>query len=496
MTVFNSQFGKSCNWKTKERLVMMFSKYSKLIVLSIVIAFFSGITLVGKNLPTKVNDSSNLAQRLDKWRVLGPGGGGAQYYPTISPHNPNRILINCDMTGSYISNDGGESWRMFNLRGAISFFVFDPINPEVIYAKTIGLWRSVDSGRTWQLIHPFPENIKEISMANDHAAERIITKDGSTDSITALAIDPADSKILYATISSSKGAMLKVSNDYGVSWKDLGMLSDNGKKIFVDMRSPVNDRVIYVVLKNSISVLKGSKWTHLAAPESVAAFSDVSGGFLPESGKLVVYGVIELGRRFASVDSGVYVTVDGGETWEKIKINLENSSNAVKPSRPARFFAVAACATQPNITYLSYSNFNSKDPKKPFNGIAKTINCGKTWELLQRRHEGPVNWDPTAPKEDPAWFYSLYSGVWEDEAITLGVSPHNPDVCYATDLGNTVRSFDGGKTWKTCCFKIMPQASSKRGNINHIGIFRIRNNPMTPLKIKTFKSIPGFTTII
>lgn len=40
------------------------------------------------------------AQRFDLWRVIGPGGGGSMFYPTISPHDAARVLVACDMTGS------------------------------------------------------------------------------------------------------------------------------------------------------------------------------------------------------------------------------------------------------------------------------------------------------------------------------------------------------------------------------------------------------------
>lgn len=38
------------------------------------------------------------AQRPGGFRVIGPGGGGAMFNPTISPHNLNMVLISCDMT--------------------------------------------------------------------------------------------------------------------------------------------------------------------------------------------------------------------------------------------------------------------------------------------------------------------------------------------------------------------------------------------------------------
>jgi photosystem II stability/assembly factor-like uncharacterized protein len=38
--------------------------------------------------------------------------------------------------------------------------------------------------------------------------------------------------------------------------------------------------------------------------------------------------------------------------------------------------------------------------------------------------------------------------AWEESPLGLGVSPGNPDACYATDLGRTVKTINGGKTWE------------------------------------------------
>src|SRR5882724_4741850 len=87
------------------------------------------------------------------FRIIGPGGGGAMFHPTISPHDSNTVLLSCDMTGSYITHDGGQSWRMFSLRSVVRFFVFDPQDPKVLYAQADGLWRSRDRGDTWNLVY-------------------------------------------------------------------------------------------------------------------------------------------------------------------------------------------------------------------------------------------------------------------------------------------------------------------------------------------------------
>ena len=94
--------------------------------------------------------------RLDRWEVIGPGGGGTMTHPTISPHDPKVVLVGCDMTGAYITYDGGESWRMFNLGTGVSSFAFDPKDPDVIYAGNPALLRSSDRGRTWWMVLPDP----------------------------------------------------------------------------------------------------------------------------------------------------------------------------------------------------------------------------------------------------------------------------------------------------------------------------------------------------
>src|SRR5437867_10611108 len=140
------------------------------------------------------------APRFDAWHILGPGGGGAQFYPAISPHDPRLVLVACDMTGAYISKDGGDSWRMFNLGGPVKFFAFDPNDSKVIYAATQVLWRSADGGRTWSLVYPPPASVTRVTMPDDHASPIVETAEGPAGPVTALAVDPADSKKLYAAI--------------------------------------------------------------------------------------------------------------------------------------------------------------------------------------------------------------------------------------------------------------------------------------------------------
>lgn len=92
--------------------------------------------------------ANSISGRFDQWTLIGPGGGGGQFIPTVSPHDPDVALIACDMTGAYITKDGGSSWREFNLRTGVSAFAFDPVRANVMYAGSFsaGLFRSDDGG--------------------------------------------------------------------------------------------------------------------------------------------------------------------------------------------------------------------------------------------------------------------------------------------------------------------------------------------------------------
>src|SRR4051812_27687790 len=61
-----------------------------------------------------------------RWTSLGLGGGGAMFTPAISPVDPNLILLNCDMGGSYRSTDGGASWELIHYRELTSSTQVNP----------------------------------------------------------------------------------------------------------------------------------------------------------------------------------------------------------------------------------------------------------------------------------------------------------------------------------------------------------------------------------
>jgi photosystem II stability/assembly factor-like uncharacterized protein len=407
------------------------------------------------------------APRLDAWRIIGPGGGGAQFLPTVSPHDPKHVLVACDMTGAYISQDGGDSWRMFNLRGTVRFFEFDPVSPDTIYASGIGLWRSTDGGQSWGLVFPDPGSVTAIEMPDDHADARIATTSGTYPRMTALAIDPTDSKVLFAAIAEDKNVGLFVSRDRGKSWKKDSDLAGGAKKIYIDPRSPAQDRTLYVVGDDSVAVRAGGHWERGSVPSSAGPFRDISAGFPPEGGAPVIYVLSSFGS--GGVDL-LYISHDGGKTWR-----LTSLLQDVQAYPAPRLAAVAACADRPDVAYASYAQLRrNPSDKDAFFGVAKTTDGGRTWKLVWKESQ------ERAGNLHDVWITERFGPGWGENPLALGVSPMDPNICFGTDYGRTMRTRDGGDSWQGVYSKKMTPAGYTTTGLDVTTNYGVHFDPFDP----------------
>ncbi len=204
----------------------------------------------------------------DRWRAIGPGGGGALFHPTISPHDPRTALVACDMTGSYITTDAGGRWHIFNLGLPARFFLFDPIDQRVIYANAGALFRSTDGGRTWARF--FPSTITKITMGDDHAAPTLQVASGPRGEIGAMAIDPSDSRVMHLGIESA----LWTSLDGGATWQKSADLPGRARRIWIDPRSSTSDRSLYVAGPSGMYRRQAGVWRSGASP---GVFTNLTG---------------------------------------------------------------------------------------------------------------------------------------------------------------------------------------------------------------------------
>ena len=406
-------------------------------------------------------DSSDDVDDVSSWSVIGAGGGGAMFNPAVSPLNPELAFVSCDMTGSYVTDDGGNRWRMFNLRGVVDFYAFDPKDPKTVYANASALFRSTDSGKTWNAIYPPPAEIAGIISKGDHAMEVIVTKDSSSRKVLALAIDPADSKKLYAAISIAKEIGFFISNDHGASWTKDHILTDGAKKIFILPSSPENDRTIYVTGKNSNAVRHDGVWTVNKGPSGVKMLTEVSGGFDKQQNKFLIYAIA--GESYFNPEgdpSGVYFSDNGGKTWENRQSGLLSFqiANAAMPE----YRAIATSANNPSVVYVSYNNLRTHKDTTCI-GVAKSIDYGVTWSLSWMDRIGPGNGQVPSANFEDGWLNDRFGPSWGENPFSIGVDPNNPDVCYGTDFGRTIKTEDGGKTWRQVYTKNAGSGWSSRG---------------------------------
>jgi photosystem II stability/assembly factor-like uncharacterized protein len=361
--------------------------------------------------------TSAFAQRPGDFRVIGPGGGGAMFNPTISPHDPNTVLISCDMTGSYITHDGGRTWRMFNLRGVVNFFVFDPLDAKTMYAHATGLWRSTDGGEQWSLVYPSPSAVKGVKMDSDHSDELILADPDPLSTIAALAVDPSNSQVLYAAAGTKEGPALFISRDYGKRWQKQATLPDLPRRIWVDAHSPPDARTLFLASYRTIAVSAAGGVRSLALP---AAVSDVS----------LAFGAASQPTIYATSEKGIFISTDGGANWRKSDL----------PGDGGKVRAIATSLGHPETAYVSYDHLTLDG--KSWMGVAKSTSSGADWQLVWKES------NVAAKNVNDNWITEQFGPAWAENPLSLTVAAQDANLVYGTDLGRTMRTTDGGATWE------------------------------------------------
>jgi len=362
--------------------------------------------------------------RPGEFKIVGPGGGGAMFHPTVSPHDPNTVLVSCDMTGSYITHDAGKSWRMFNLRGVVQFFVFDPLDRKVIYAQSNGLWRSRDEGVSWNLIYPQPSSVKGIKMSSDHSDEELIVEPDPLGKITAMAVDPSDSKIFYVAAShrGSGAFALYISRDGGQNWAKEGDLLGRADKLWVNAHSPSHDRVLLIAGSRFIEKKTSSGMQKISGP-SAKIFTDISAGF-GKDGRSLIYVIS---------DESAFASADEGTTWQKASLGQGGG----------KMRAIATSLHNPETAYVSYRELEQDGIK--WLGVAKTTDGGRNWQPVWKEDSNPAA-RPATNVHD-AWITERFGSDWGENPLALVVAEQDANISYGTDLGRTMRTTNGGESW-------------------------------------------------
>jgi photosystem II stability/assembly factor-like uncharacterized protein len=307
-------------------------------------------------------------------------------------------------------------WRYIGpARGGRTQAVTGVANDPFLYyiaAVNGGIWKSDDAGRTWEPIF-----------------------DGQpTGSIGALAVAPSDPKIIYAGSGEglqrpdlSVGDGVYKSTDAGKTWTNVGLR--DGQQIpgiAVDPTDP--DRVFVAVLGHPYgpneqrgvyrSLDGGKTWERvLFKNENVGAYAVTID---PHDNK-TVYATLwaarqapwEIGASFEIDGSGLFKSTDGGGSWTQLTQGL--------PSRVGRT-EVAVAPSDSHVVY-AYADVEAKGDDS--GALYRSDDAGEHFTKVNDRRS---------------------IGERGDDLVSIAVDPRDPNTIYLTNT-TTYRSTDGGKTF-------------------------------------------------
>jgi len=217
------------------------------------------------------------------------------------------------------------------------------------------------------------------------------------------------------------------STDAGLSWTNKG-LTDVGSisKVLLD---PNDDNTIYVaamgeLFKNSPnrgvfkSTDNGATWNRILFVSDSTGIIDMA--IHPTNGNILYAVAWERIRRpqyrvYGGETSGIYKTVDGGNTWNELTNGLPGS-----PADKGRI-SIAISPSNPNVLYARYA-----DAIGNIEGVYRTSNGGNNWVQVNSSQLTNVGYH--------WWFSGIY------------VDPSDENTIYNADF-IVEKSVDGGNNW-------------------------------------------------
>jgi hypothetical protein len=292
------------------------------------------------------------------WQPLGLTGNGGMFAPAISPVDPNLMMLNCDMSGAFLSRDGGQHWRMIHqsqLRSSTRCRpAFHPTDAKVIFAAQSGQGMKVsrDGGVYWEPVC----GEKGDSPHLPERPEGFFAQMGTVpffppqDLRGEIAIDPGHPQRMMAGDEHS----VFLSPDGGRSWRACQGPQGRTVAFHFDQTTPADRRACFAATELGIwrSDDGGVTWSEKTAGlpwKGIRSFaggsrSDAAGSIPPPRkyvrlsslteqtgqagepdvhllsgrGKIVLYCVVPSRVEDGKFAGGVYKSTDRGESWTSV----------------------------------------------------------------------------------------------------------------------------------------------------------------------------------
>lgn len=252
------------------------------------------------------------ARTYGPWRWVPIGGGGAIMTVEVNPHRHNVLLAGCDVGGVLRSDDYGHRWRICNTGlasdgdRAVADFLWDSVQPDVVWMASGACFGQPDGpyGGLWR-------------SDDEGRSWRLVSRKVRFSGFGSyrqwggiLRFDPRDGSLLAGTAWDG----LMRSRDCGRTWESLGL---SGKFIVGVELAPAAPDTIYVAVLPT-EYCKGAVWV---TRDGGRTWDETLGG---EKVRSIAADPRQAGRAYVVVrDKGVLVTEDFGRTWRLSVSGLE-----------------------------------------------------------------------------------------------------------------------------------------------------------------------------
>ena len=417
------------------------------------------------------------------WEPVGLSGGGGMFTPAVSPVDPDLMMLNCDMSAAYISEDGGRNWRMIHqaqLRTDTRCRpAFHPTDRDVIYASSSGRLRvSGDGGKTFEPIGDLRRSLYGEIAINpcDPKVMLVGTREGpchrSRDGgVTWAPCDGPRGPVLgFHFDRTARGTTMFAATEQGIwrsddegrtwaektgglPWKEVqgfaGGSNDDGIILYCTVKSVNRDGTFQGGVYRSRD--RGESWqsamgrginrdTEKADQWAYGSIAQYRQVLTTDRRPLTVYVANTSTGFHPPHHDTVYRSDDGGESWRdtffedprferyNIAPNMVTASTGQCYKGGGTPFGMAICNSDPDRLMLVRSN------------LQVTHNGGKTWF---NGHMYPAPGETPGPGS--AW---VCNGLVVTTTWHYYIDPFEPNRHYIayTDIG-MARSVDGGKTW-------------------------------------------------
>ncbi|NLC57306.1 MAG: hypothetical protein GX774_10750 [Armatimonadetes bacterium] len=307
------------------------------------------------------------------WRNLGPGGGGWIPCLAVSPHDSRVVYAGCDVGGFYKSTDAGTTWRIRNagLHDLyVEVIVPHPRDPKTLFIGTEGgVHKSTDGGETWQWLREGFPAPQRYAFSAPIGALAIDPQDPNV--LYAGIGRPRWGKEGKGTVyrTADGGAHWRIANPGGGGMDPQAILSDlvvhprDGRRLYA-----ATDRGLYR------SEDSGATWRLL---EKGLPHRHVRRVALCAARPEVMYVTLWSPPGRQPWQGGVYRSEDGGDTWEPRLNGL--ATRVGKPDEPAEMTSnVDRLVVHPGNPDIAYTG----DTAWVSAGVYRTLDGGRSWQRV------------------------------------------------------------------------------------------------------------------